>query len=102
MHRLVLRENKKVRPIQVWIETPDDRGPTGLWTLGMRWLGDPKFIEIRGTYDVDESSPFQQAIDRLPGPLVGGELMAGNLATVTDKFYKDAYPVLVDMLSQQQ
>lgn len=102
MHKLILREIKKVRPIQVWVDQPHKKGPADLWTLGIRWLGDPKFIEIRGTYDVDNGSDFQQAIDRLPGPLVGGELMAGHVAIVTDKFYKDAYPVLVDMLNKSR
>lgn len=99
--RLIIKESKRVRPIQVWVDQPDKRGPRNLYTLGLKWLGDRKFIEIRGSYEEGENSPFQQAIDSLTGPLVGGELMAGHMAIVTDRFYGKDYPTLVKILQDE-
>lgn len=97
MIKFILKESKGLEAIHAQVILPHKRGPEGLYTLRI-WSSKKKPVEIRGTYDVDMDSPFQKAIDSLPGPLVGGELMAGHIATVTDKFYAGAYSVLKNML----
>lgn len=56
------------------------------------------WVEIRGELDKREDDPLQLVIDRLPGPLVGGELMAGNIAAINDTMYAQAYPILAALL----
>lgn len=58
------------------------------------------WVEVRGTLDQCASDPLQLVIDRLPGPLVGGELMAGNIAAVNDDMYSQAYPILAALLEE--
>lgn len=57
-------------------------------------------VEVRGRLDEDESDPLQAVIDALPGPLVGGELMAGNEASVSDRMYAGALPVLAALFDE--
>jgi len=59
------------------------------------------WVEVRGTLDQCASDPLQAVIDRLPGPLVGGELMAGNVATINERMYAQALPVLAALLDEQ-
>jgi hypothetical protein len=56
------------------------------------------WVEIRGELDKREDDPLQLVIDALPGPLVGGELMAGNIAAINDAMYQQAYPILAALL----
>lgn len=56
------------------------------------------WVEIRGELDKREDDPLQLVIDALPGPLVGGELMAGNIAAINDTMYQQAYPILAALL----
>ena len=87
------------RPITGWIERPVRHGPRGLWTLIVKWADSPYRVEVRGVYDVPGAdSDFQRIIDRLPGPLVGGELFAGNTAHVNGRMYAAAWPVLAEIL----
>ena len=58
------------------------------------------WVEIRGTLDQCASDPLQLVIDRLPGPLVGGELMAGNIATINKDMYAPALPILAALLEE--
>lgn len=58
------------------------------------------WVEVRGLYDVREDDPLQRVLDALPGPLVGGELMAGQVATVTDRMYAGARGVLEALLAE--
>ncbi len=53
-----------------------------------------KWLEVRGKLDISEDDLLQSVIDKFPGSLVGGELMAGNIASITDRMYKDALPIL--------
>lgn len=90
--------SSRLRPIVVWLESPHRRGPRGLWTLVVKWADSPHRVEVRGAYDVEDSE-FQRVIDALPGPLVGGELFAGNTATVNERMYTQAWPVLSELLA---
>ena len=56
------------------------------------------WVEVRGELDKREDDPLQLVIDALPGPLVGGELMAGNIAAINDTMYAQAYPILAALL----
>lgn len=58
------------------------------------------WVEVRGTLDISPSNPLQAVIDRLPGPLVGGELMAGNIAVINADMYQQAYPILAALLDE--
>lgn len=58
------------------------------------------WVEVRGTLDEREDDPLQRVIDALPGPLVGGELMAGNIATINERMYKQALPILAALLQE--
>lgn len=58
------------------------------------------WVEIRGTLDESPTDPLQAVIDRLPGPLVGGELMAGNIATINEAMYAQAHPILAALLEE--
>jgi hypothetical protein len=58
------------------------------------------WVEVRGTLDECASDPLQAVIDRLPGPLVGGELMAGNIATINERMYAQALPILTALLQE--
>ncbi len=57
-------------------------------------------VEVRGHLDVDASDPLQVLIDRLPGGLVGGELMAGNVAHVDGRSYAAALDVLERLFAE--
>ena len=59
---------------------------------------EPGWLEIRGKLDECASDPLQLVIDRLSGPLVGGELMAGNIATINWRMYSKDYPILAGLL----
>ena len=59
------------------------------------------WVEVRGTLDKCEGDPLQAVIDNLPGPLVGGELMAGNVATINWRMYAQAYPILAALLDEK-
>ena len=56
------------------------------------------WVEVRGKLDECEGDPLQAVIDSLPGPLVGGELMAGNVATINERMYAEALPILAALL----
>jgi hypothetical protein len=58
------------------------------------------WVEIRGELDKREDDPLQLVMDRLPGPLVGGELMAGNVATINERMYAPALPILAALLEE--
>ena len=58
------------------------------------------WVEVRGTLDESSSDPLQRVIDTLPGPLVGGELMAGNVATINERMYAPALPILAALLDE--
>lgn len=58
------------------------------------------WVEIRGKLDEREDDPLQRVIDALPGPLVGGELLAGNIAAINDDMYAHAYPILAALLEE--
>jgi len=58
------------------------------------------WVEVRGTLDISPSDPLQRVIDALPGPLVGGELMAGNIAVINKDMYMQAYPILAALLEE--
>lgn len=58
------------------------------------------WVEIRGTLDESLDDPLQRVIDALPGPLVGGELLAGNIAAINDDMYSQAYPILAALLDE--
>jgi hypothetical protein len=58
------------------------------------------WVEVRGELDKREDDPLQLVIDRLPGPLVGGELMAGNIATINKDMYAPALPILAALLEE--
>jgi hypothetical protein len=58
------------------------------------------WVEVRGTLDVSENDPLQRVLDTLPGPLVGGELMAGNIATINSRMYAPALPILSALLAE--
>ena len=58
------------------------------------------WVEVRGKLDECEDDPLQAVIDALPGPLVGGELLAGNIATINDSMYEQAYPILAALLQE--
>ena len=58
------------------------------------------WVEVRGTLDESPSDPLQAVLDRLPGPLVGGELMAGNIATINERMYAPALPILAALLAE--
>jgi len=58
------------------------------------------WVEVRGTLDEREDDPLQRVMDALPGPLVGGELMAGNIAAINDDMYQQAYPILAALLQE--
>lgn len=58
------------------------------------------WVEVRGKLDESKDDPLQAVIDALPGPLVGGELMAGNIAAVNDSMYEQAYPILAALLQE--
>lgn len=58
------------------------------------------WVEVRGKLDESPSDPLQLVIDSLPGPLVGGELMAGNIAAINDSMYEQAYPILAALLQE--
>jgi hypothetical protein len=60
----------------------------------------PGWVEVRGELDKRLDDPLQLVMDRLPGPLVGGELMAGNIAAVNDTMYSQAYPILAALLEE--
>jgi hypothetical protein len=55
---------------------------------------EPGWLEIRGKLDECASDPLQIVIDRLSGSLVGGELMAGNIASINWRMYRKDYPIL--------
>jgi hypothetical protein len=58
------------------------------------------WVEVRGELDKSPSDPLQAVIDRLSGPLVGGELMAGNIATVNERMYTGDYSILAALLEE--
>ena len=91
----------KLRAITVWAEPPHRRGARGLWTLVVKWADSSHRVEVRGAYDVEDSD-FQRVIDALPGPLVGGELFSGNTATVNERMYTEAWPVLASILKANE
>jgi hypothetical protein len=59
------------------------------------------WVEVRGTLDESPDDPLQRVIDALPGPLVGGELMAGNIATINWRMYHQALPILAALLDEK-
>ena len=71
-------------------------GVLAIWRPHMRG-----WVEIRGTLDEAPSDPLQLVMDSLPGPLVGGELMAGNIATINSRMYHQAYPILAALLDEK-
>lgn len=58
------------------------------------------WVEVRGTLDQSSIDPLQLVIDGLSGPLVGGELMAGNIASINERMYKRDYPILCKLLEE--
>ena len=58
------------------------------------------WVEVRGTLDASPHNPLQRVMDALPGPLVGGELMAGNIAVINADMYAQAYPILAALLDE--
>ena len=70
-------------------------GVLAIWRPHMRG-----WVEIRGTLDESPSDPLQLVMDALPGPLVGGELMAGNIAVINDAMYSQAHPILAALLAE--
>ena len=58
------------------------------------------WVEVRGTLDTSPHDPLQRVMDALPGPLVGGELLAGNIATINSRMYAQAYPILAALLAE--
>lgn len=58
------------------------------------------WVEVRGELDKSLCDPLQRVIDALPGPLVGGELMAGNIAVINADMYAQAYPILAALLDE--
>ena len=103
-NRFQLGSSTGARPIRVWVEPPYHDGE---YVLVLHWAGSPHFVEVRGAFDTGEDSDFQRVIDALPGPLVGGELFSGNVATVMvagggrKGLYADAWPVLAEILRRE-
>ena len=70
-------------------------GVLAIWRPHMRG-----WVEVRGTLDISPHDPLQRVMDALPGPLVGGELLAGNIATINSRMYHQAYPILAALLDE--
>lgn len=53
---------------------------------------DRKWVEVRGTYDVDPDSPFQKLIDVIPGPK-SATMFADqeNIIKPSDSGYKEVH-----------